>query len=236
MTDKLITNNEVIDKLLNGGFDKGIVTSIYGPAASGKTTMCLIASVAASKDGKVLFIDTEGGFSTERLKQLSSDYKKVLKNLLLFKPTRFSEQEKVFEKLNDLILNDKTNKFSLVVVDTISLLYRVEKDETNIKELNHKLGKQVNLLNEIARKKNLPVIVTNQVYADFENKNNVKVVGGDIIKYASKCMIQLKNLNNELREITLIKHRSLPKRSLTFRIVEEGFKTARKDNHKFNVF
>ncbi len=233
---KLSSGSDVIDKLLNGGFDRGIITSVYGPAASGKTTMCLMASISASNQGKIFFIDSEGGFSVERLKQLTPNYKTVLKNLSLMKPTRFEEQEKVFDELNRLILNSKDSRYSLIVVDTISFLYRVEKDESNVHELNRRLGKQVNLLNEIARKKNIPVIMTNQVYADFSNKNNVKIVGGDIIKYASKCMIQLDNLKGNLRRITLIKHRSLPEKNLFFEIREKGFFEVSRRENKFKIF
>ena len=44
---------------------------IYGPAAAGKTTYCLLTSISMAKKGKkVMFIDTENGFSIERLKQL----------------------------------------------------------------------------------------------------------------------------------------------------------------------
>ncbi len=234
-SSKLSIDNPVIGSLLNGGLDKDIITSVYGPAASGKTTFCLLTTISASKEGKVIFVDTEGGFSTERLKQLSKDYNKILKNVRIFRPTRFNEQEKVFDELNKLILQSKNNDFSLVIVDTISFLYRVEKNSENIYELNRKLGKQINLLNEIARKKHVPILLTNQVYADFNRKDRVKIVGGDLIKYASKCMIELNNLNNGLREATLIKHRSLPEKKILFEIREEGF-VETKRNNKFRIF
>ena len=53
-------------------------------------------------------MDTEGGFSVERVKQLCEtvqngsgevDYKKVLGNIFLLKPTNFDEQKKAFEEL-----------------------------------------------------------------------------------------------------------------------------------------
>lgn len=45
------------------GYESDIITTIYGPAGSGKTNFSLLAAVScASKGNKVLFIDTEGDF------------------------------------------------------------------------------------------------------------------------------------------------------------------------------
>ncbi len=234
-TNKLSSGSEVIDKLLNGGFEKDIITTVYGPAASGKTTLCLLAMISGVKHGKVIFIDTEGGFSLERLKQLTRDYRRVLDRTIILKPTKFSEQKKAFKELNNLILNDEKTKVALIIVDTISMLYRVEKEKSNIKELNHELGTQLNLLSEIARKKRIPVLITNPVYADFENKDEVKIVGGDITKYASKCMIELENLKGNKRRAILIKHRSLPMEDIIFEIREKGIFES-KERKGFKIF
>jgi hypothetical protein len=43
-------------------------------------------------------------------------------------------------------------------------------------------------MTEIARKKKIPVLISNQVYADFEDKDKVNLVGGDLLKYGSKCL------------------------------------------------
>jgi len=84
------------------------------------------------------------------------------------------------------------------------------------------LGRQIAYLVEIARKKKIPVLITNQVYADFDNKDKVKMVGGDLLKYGSKCLIELMKFAN-CRGAVLRKHRSLPEgRELKFKIVEKG--------------
>ena len=53
------------------------------------------------------------------------------------------------------------------------------------------LSVQLNLLTEITRKYNIPILLTNQVYSDFDERNAIKIVGGDIITYASKAAISL---------------------------------------------
>jgi len=216
---KISTGNNFLDKLLEGGYEKDIITTIYGPAGSGKTLLCLLALLKI-KDKKIVYIDTEGGFSIERLKQLSSDYKKVLDNILFLRPTTFKEQKNSFERLKDLI-NDK---IGLIIIDTVSMLYRLElgKNE-DIYGVNKELGQQLGYLNEITRKKKIPVLITNQVYADFENKNNVKIVGGDLLKYGSKCMIELQNGYKGVRKAILRKHRSIAEeKEIMFRIINKG--------------
>ena len=51
-----------LNTFLSGGYETDIITTIYGPAGSGKTNFCILASVSqAKKLNKVIFIDTEGG-------------------------------------------------------------------------------------------------------------------------------------------------------------------------------
>ena len=49
----------------------------------------------------------------------------------------------------------------------------------------------------ITRKNKIPVIVTNQVYSSFDDKDKVNMVGGDILKYSSKTLVELKCLKQE---------------------------------------
>jgi DNA repair protein RadB len=219
--DKISSGSDIIDSLLNGGYEKDIITTIYGPAGSGKTTMCLICAISVTKSGKkVIYIDTEGGFSTERLKQLEGYGNDVLKNILILKPTNFEEQHKTFAKVSQMV-NDK---IGLVVVDTISMLYRIECGKSrDVKGCNNDMGVQISLLSEITRKKGIPVLLTNQVYSDFDEKDAVKMVGGDILRYSSKCLIELLKFKTR-RKAVVIKHRSIPEnKEIEFEIIEKGF-------------
>ncbi len=236
MPDKQISpGTEVIESLLNKGYETDIVTTIYGPAGSGKTNLVLLAAISIVQGGKkVIYIDTEGGFSVARLEQLASNSKKILSNILFLKPTKFSEQKKAFEKLKDVV---NKREIGLVVVDTIAMLYRLElgKNE-DVYEVNRELGKQIAYLTEIARKKNIPILVTNQVYSNFNEKGAVKMVGGDILKYGSKCLIELQMAPNNKRRAVLKKHRSMPEeKSVVFEIKEKGLKLV-KPSRGFKLF
>jgi len=83
MPEKVSSGSPIINVLLDGGFEKDVITTIYGPAGSGKTNICLFCTIEVTKNGKkVIFIDTEGGFSVKRLEQISKNYKDVLKNMI----------------------------------------------------------------------------------------------------------------------------------------------------------
>jgi len=220
--EKVSAGSYDLNKWLFGGYDKDIITVFFGGPGTGKTNFCLATAVSQAKKGnKVIFIDTEGGFSVERVEQLAGgDLEKVLKNILLLKPTDFSEQKKVFDKLHQYLKKEA----SLIVVDGMAILYRLdfalarEKGEEKMKEINAELAKQMRTLAEISRKRNIPVLVTNQVYNWEEGQ---KMVGGDILRYWAKCLIELVNDNGK-RKAYLRKHRSLPEKSLNFQITNDG--------------
>ena len=235
---KISAGSYDLNEWLFGGYEKDIITTIYGPAGSGKTNFCLLAVVSqAKKNQKVIYVDTEGGFSVDRVKQISEgDADELLKNILLLKPISFSEQEQAF---NQLLKELKTQKIGLIVVDGMTMLYRLElaeaKNKENsseeIKKINSKLAKQMRILAEIARRKDIPVIVTNQVYSEFLSESDlragkergVSMVGGDILKYWSKCIIELRNEKRGKKAI-LKKHRSLPEKELSFEITNKGIR------------
>ena len=225
LDNKIPTGSKVLDIMLDGGYEKDIVTTVYGPAGAGKTILCLLCSMTMAKSGKkVIYVDSEGGFSIERMRQICSsvgqDYKKILDNVIFLRPTSFEEQKKSFEKLKEIV-NDK---IGIIIVDTIAMLYRLELGKSEeTQEVNRELGRQIAYLTEIARKKSIPILITNQVYADFDDREKVNIVGGDILKYGSKCLMELQITPNGNRRIILKKHRHLPaEKEITFKIVEGG--------------
>ncbi len=154
-------------------------------------------------------------------------------NILILNPVSFEEQKKDFVKLLGLL---KKEHVGLVVVDGMAMLYRLELgdavksgDDEKIKEINREVARQMRIFSEISRKQNIPVIITNQVYSEFVSEDELKkqtekktnIVGGDLFKYWSKCIIELKN-NSGRREAILLKHRSMPEKKMGFVIKNEG--------------
>jgi len=206
-----------------------VVTTIYGPSGSGKTNLCLLAAVRIAESGKkVIIIDTEGGIAVERIKQLSNNWQYVLDQIIFFQPLNFKEQQEIFEGLKEIV--SKEVDVGLIVVDSISMLYRLELGKAEaVFETNSSLARQIASLVEISRSKSIPVLITNQVYADFAEKDKVKMVGGDLLKYGSKCLIELLRKDNhpngqtQERSLMLRKHRYLPAGNrIDFKIIGLG--------------
>lgn len=236
IASKLMTGSYDLNNWLDGGYENDIITLFYGPYASGKSNFVILAACHNAKKGKkIIFIDTEGSFSLDRVKQITGGIPEiVLKNIVILKPTNFKEQKEAFLKLHKEI---KSNNIGLIVVDSMTMLYRLELAEARkngieeVRNVNNDLAKQMNALYEIARKQEIPVLITSQVYSEFLSEEDwqagkeagVNVVGGDLLKYYCKCIIELQNKNGKKKAI-IRKHRSMPETELNFEVVNEGIK------------
>ncbi len=236
-TDKISAGSFDLNKWLYGGYEKGIITMIAGPPASGKTNFVILAACSQARKGnKIIFVDTEGGFSIERVKQIvGGDYEEILKNILLLELMNFEDQRKSLINLSNKV---KKEHISLIIIDGMAMHYRLElgavkskesKSGGGVKKVNRDLAWQMKILAEISRKEKIPIIITNQVYTEFLSeekrrkgvKPGVNLVGGDLFKYWSKTIIELKNDNGKKKAI-LLKHRSLPIKELNFEIKNKG--------------
>ncbi len=232
--EKISTGSFDFNDWLRGGYEKGIVTMIVGPPGSGKSNFSILATCSQAREKKVIFVDSEGSFSVERVNQIvgEENSEEILKNILILNPTNFSEQKKSFSKLLNHL---KGEDIGLIVVDSMAMLYRLELgdavsegNEEKVREVNRDVARQMRILVEISRKRNIPVLITNQVYGTFLSFDEIKrgvekeinIVGGDLFKYWSKCIIELKS--GRTRKAVLLKHRSLSQKDFNFEIRNEG--------------
>ena len=194
-----------LDRLLEGGIEEGVITNVYGRSGTGKTNVCIQAVAACLDDGgRAVYIDTEGGFSAERLLQMHGD-ESSLEDVIMMEPTTFEEQQDAFDRLESIV---EEENIDLLVVDSLVALYRIELPD-EVSESNRELSRQLSLLSKIARKNDMPVMVTNQVYSSFES-DEVTMVGKDVPTYWSKCLIKLEKRARNVRNAVLKKHRSRP--------------------------
>ena len=171
------------------GLDKGLFL-VYGKAGTGKTTFMMEAIKQIS--GKAFILDSEGGFSIDRFKQISGDQ---LDSLMIAKPGNLKEQAKIISNVLD---NEKL--FDFIGVDTIGKHYReeVRKDR---KGSNNEMARQMRVLKEISRNK--PVIICNQVYQNIR-ENKVDPLAGNFVTKWCDVVIELDEVN-EVRKFKLIK-------------------------------
>lgn len=220
-----IPSNSSLDALLGGGFEKGVITQIFGPPSSGKSNITLTLAVNVAKnDRKVIYIDTEGGISIDRIKQISGpDFSRVANNIIVFEPTNFLEQNDNLKAI-EVWLRKNNSDVDLIVLDSAVALYRV--DDMKSSKLNKELGKQMGILSKIARKYDVAVVLTNQIYnaIDDEGNNDIRAVGGTILQYWSKVILQLERGDETSKRVaTLIRHRSIPEgKKAIFSITSRG--------------
>ena len=214
----LSTGVKSIDELLGGGFAEGVLTQVYGGFASGKTTLAMQTGLLSGK--KIAYVDTEGGFSPERLRQMAEkrglDPEEALQRFILFTPSDFKEQRRVIGSLKRVV----DGSFSLVVVDSITAHYRAEEQRRN---LTNELAKQLQVLLWIARKNEVPVIVINQVHFD-SRAERTKPVAEHTLGYRCKDILRLDKLPTPGMRVALLeRHRFRPEGLMAyFRITERG--------------
>jgi DNA repair protein RadB len=209
---------------LLGGIEFKALTNFYGAPGTGKTNLCIMLSLECIRNGgKVVYIDTEGGFSPERLSQLSGGDAGPLGSISLLEPKDFKEQGDVIRGLDKL-------QADLVILDSAAALYRLEYSDPNKEalEANRELSRQMSVLSNLARKREIPVIVTSHTYKNWETDLN-EIVGGDAVKYWSKAMVFLERTGRmSERNATIIKHRWLPEGlSTKFVITQDGIRPSK---------
>ena len=217
------TGSSALDALIGGGINEKLLTQVYGPAGSGKTNICLSTAYNAVKNNKtVLFIDTEGSFNQTRLEQIcGKETQHVLENTILYTISSFEQQGKTVRE----ITNSK-KKIDFIIIDSFTALYRLEKNDETYQEANRELGKQIALLLNYAQKNEIPILLTNQVYTNIDT-DKTEPVGGDILKYGTKIILELKHANNGYRQAILKRHAfKKENQSMEFEIAEKGLKDA----------
>lgn len=215
---KYSTGCKSIDELLGGGFESGTVTQLYGEAGSGKTNICLQVAVECARKGrKVIFIDSEG-FSPERFLQIagarggSEDVESIARRIIIYEPHSFEQQTSCINEIEKVIKEKEGESgVALVLLDSATLFYRLELDDERSIYLRRVLANQIMQLLEFARRYDLAVIITNQVYMDIE-EGNLRPSGGYALEHLSKVIVQLEKTGegHGKRSATLKKHRSMP--------------------------
>ncbi len=227
VTNKIPTGSICIDKNLNGGLAPETITMIYGEPETGKTTFAIqcAANSAIHRKLKTLFVDCDNTFATERLSQITQEkFNDAAEQIILMKPKDFAEQTAVVDQLSDYI----SEKFGLVVVDTFNSLYRAEVAETSTKgsfALSRELNRQMALLAQTAKTMHIPIIVTSQVKAVFDDTFvSVAPVATRVLQFWSESIISLKPTENPqvIKAVLKQKNRNPQEVTCYLRIAQTG--------------
>jgi len=178
---------------LNGGLHQSEVTLVYGEAETGKTSLAIQCAVNTTRLGfKAIFVDSDGTFFPRRLAQITGrDLDEVAPKITLVKPTTFQEQSLAIDRLDGYL----TPQVGLVVVDTVTSLYRVEISEPKEKtfKLNRELGRQLACLAQIAKTRKVAMLITSQVRNVFlEGFVTIEPVATRVLRFWSDTVLNLK--------------------------------------------
>jgi len=155
------TGLKQLDKFLGGGIKEGLITSISGQSATGKTQLIFQICVNALHNGKeILFQDTIGEFRPERLvemMQLQKINSSLLDKIKVNRITNTAQQIDCLSKISP-------EKYSLIIVDSVTDLFSFEysKKEQSL-EKYISFMKYMHNLSSIAIDGKIPIIVTNIV-------------------------------------------------------------------------
>ncbi|HMA05815.1 MAG TPA: DNA repair and recombination protein RadB [Methanomicrobiales archaeon] len=204
MAERVPTGIPALDSLLGGGLERRAITQIYGEPGCGKSTLALIAAAERLRAGEsVIYLDTEG-FSVERFRQVAGERAEELaRSLFLFEPLDFEQQGLMIAESERLL---QKGGVGLLVIDSATALYRTEL--ASGQEAQRRLARQVIYLLGLAKRYNVPVLITNQVYTDV-TRNVFMGLGGTTMAHLSKAIVRLEG-SEGVRRALLEKHRSLP--------------------------
>ena len=153
------TGLKELDRFLGGGIKEGLVTSISGQSASGKTQLTLQICLRAIHNGKeVLLQDTTGEFRPERLVEMMQLQKidpSLLDKIKVGRVTNTAQQIKYLSKI-------PLGSYSLIIIDSVTDLFSFEysKKEQSL-EKHISFMKYMYNLSSIAIDTQIPIIVTN---------------------------------------------------------------------------
>ena len=191
-----------------GGFPKGRIIEIYGPEASGKTTLALhVISEAQKAGGVAAFIDAEHAVDPTRAKSIGVD----LDSLLLSQP---DNGEQALEIAETLI---RSGGVDVVVIDSVAAL--VPKAEIEGEMGDASMGMQARLMSQALRKitgaiskSKCIVIFTNQLRDKIGVMfgNPEVTTGGKALKFYASIRIDMRKIGNiqEGEEIVGSRHRA----------------------------
>ncbi len=171
------TGSKALNDLLGGrGVETKALTEAYGAFSGGKTQLGLTLAVnvqlpseQGGANGKAVFIDTEGTFRPERIRQIAegigANPEKVLKNILVARAFNSDHQILLMDKITEMIRDGEPIK--LIVIDSLTAHFRAEfAGRGQLADRQQKLNKYLHNLMRLAEQHNLAVYLTNQVMAN----------------------------------------------------------------------
>lgn len=230
------TGSKELNGILQGGFETGSITELYGEFRTGKTQLCHTICVTCQLPleqgggaGKALFIDTEGTFRPKRIKAIAARYnlrpEDVLDNVAYARAYNSEHQMQLLVQAAALMAG---HRYAVLVVDSATALFRTDfTGRGELAERQQKLAQFMRTLTKLADEFGVAVVVTNQVVSSPDGGamfkgDGLKPIGGNIMAHASTTRIKLRKGRGDQRIAKIMDSPMLPEADATYRIAEEG--------------
>jgi len=217
-----------------GGFRSRRIFEFYGKFGSGKTNFLMTIAVDALLKGhKVIWFDSEGTLSFERVEEIfvkRSQFKGIEPNLDLLKNFYVKRvghsDELVFAAIRLGSLHEKT-KARVIIFDSLTSPFRT--DYSGISELAERqavLGYIMRNLLRMAEMLNLWIFFSNQVVSVISPTGNitheaVSPIGGNVLQHLASEIYYLKKKGGD-RVFCIRDVPDLPEIEIPFKITEYG--------------
>lgn len=212
-----------LDALIGGGFPTRAISHIFGEPGSGKTAIGIQLAVNVIRcEKRVIFVATDQ-FPGERFAQIAgTDVGSIGQRLLVFEVKSFDQQRATLRNIKRIAQEN----VGLIVLDAATKHYRLEQSKSTEVALQHALVNQLLVLLGLAKKFDLSVVVTNQVYADIDTAE-ILPVAGYLIDNLSREVVQLEKTDDGRRCAILKKHPTRARNARTyFKITGNGLSDA----------
>ncbi len=233
----ITTGSKNLDNLLGGkGIQTKAITEAFGAFGSGKTQLALSLAVGVQlpieqggANGKAVYIDTEGTFRPERIRQfaegIDANPDKVLKNILVARAFNSDHQMLLLDRIADLIKEGEPIR--LMIIDSLTAHFRAEySGRGQLADRQQRLNRYLHNLMKVAEQNNLAVYVTNQVMSDPAQMfgDPTKAIGGNIVGHACTYRMYLRRGKKDSRVCKLIDSPDLPDNETVFMIETNGLR------------
>lgn len=198
--DAISTGSILIDEATGiGGLPRGRIVEIFGPEASGKTTLALHAIAQAQKNGGICaFIDAEHALDPQHAANLG-----VKINDLIISQPDFGEQAL---EIAELLI--RSNAVDLVVVDSVAALVPKAELEGEMGDVH--MGLQARLMSQalrkltsIVHKSKTVLIFINQIRHNLNNVmfgNKETTTGGNALKFYASLRMDIRKIASLKKE------------------------------------
>jgi len=228
---KISTGCTNFDSIIDGGFESGAITEVYGQFGSGKTQLSHITVVRAlleNKDNKAIYIDSENTFRADRIKDFATanglDPEEALDRIYVARAYNSDHQMLLIDEVEKILQTD--NSYRIIVVDSLTSHFRAEFiGRGTLATRQQKLNKHMHQLLKLADLYNMVVLVTNQVMAKPDSffGDPTQAIGGHIVGHNSTFRIYMRPGKAGSIFAKLMDSPNLPNNDTNFMVTKEGF-------------